>query len=268
MGQTPTNCQHPVDGGVLNPKEKDNIQAKSLVVGANSTNDDTFWGILFAHNCSKKRQWKKWEINLLDQLRIQLEIAIQQSQLYQQLQNANQELYQLATLDGLTQIANRRCFDEYLEKEWLHMGREKKPLSLIMCDIDFFKKYNDTYGHQKGDECLQQVAKAISKVVKRPTDLVARYGGEEFAIILPNTHLEGAIHIANIVQQKVYKLQISHRNSPIYKQVTLSLGVSSIIPFPEATYKSLVAGADQALYQAKKEGRNQVIPYIGDIIID
>lgn len=150
------------------------------------------------------------------------------------------------------------------------MGREKKPLSLIMCDIDFFKKYNDTYGHQKGDECLQQVAKTISKVVKRPTDLVARYGGEEFAIILPNTNLEGAIHIANanIVQQEVYKLQIPHRNSPIYKQVTLSLGVSTIIAFPEATYKSLIAGADRVLDQAKQKGRNQVINYVGDIIIN
>ncbi|MDY7004534.1 MAG: PAS domain S-box protein [Cyanobacteriota bacterium] len=268
IGQTPTNFKHPVDGGVLNPKEKDNIQEKSLVVGANSTNDDTFWGILFAQNCSNKRQWQQWEINLLDQLRIQLEIAIKQSQLYQQLQNANQELYKLATLDGLTKIANRRSFDEYLEQEWLRLGREKKPLSLIMCDIDFFKKYNDTYGHQQGDECLQQVAKAISKVVKRPTDLVARYGGEEFAIILSNTNLEGAIHLANIVQQEVYKLQIPHRNSPIYKQVTLSLGVSSIIPFPEATYQSLIAGADRALYQAKEKGRNQVIPYVGDIIVN
>ncbi|NET27208.1 PAS domain S-box protein [Okeania sp. SIO1I7] len=266
MGQTLANCQNRVDGGVLNPKEKD--QEKSLVVGANSSKDDTFWGILFAHNCSNKRQWEQWEINLLDQLRIQLEIAIQQSQLYQQLQNANHELYQLATLDGLTKIANRRCFDRYLEKEWLRMGREKKPLSLIMCDIDFFKKYNDTYGHQKGDECLQQVAKAISKVVKRSTDLVARYGGEEFAIILPNTNLEGAIHIANIVQQEVYKLQIPHRNSPIYQQVTLSLGVSSMIAFPEATYKSLIAAADRALYQAKQRGRNQVIPYVGDIILN
>ncbi|NEO53164.1 MAG: PAS domain S-box protein [Okeania sp. SIO3B5] len=266
MGQTLANCQHRVDDGILNPKEKD--QEKSLVVGVNPTNDDTFWGVLVAHNCSEKRQWKKWEINLLYQLRIQLEIAIQQSELYQQLQNANQELYQLATLDGLTKIANRRCFDRYLEREWLRIGREKKTLSLIMCDIDFFKKYNDTYGHQKGDECLQQVAKAISKVVKRPTDLVARYGGEEFAIILPNTNLEGAIHIANIVQQEVYKLQIPHRNSPTYQQVTLSLGVSSIIPFPEATYKSLIAGADRALYQAKQKGRNQVIPYIGDIIVN
>ncbi|WP_287526952.1 diguanylate cyclase [Okeania sp. SIO2C2] len=137
-----------------------------------------------------------------------------------------------------------------------------------MCDIDFFKKYNDTYGHQQGDECLQQVAKAISKVVKLPTDLVARYGGEEFAIILSNTNLEGAIHLANIVQQQVYKLQIPHRNSPIYKQVSLSLGVSSIIPFPEATYQSLIAGADRALYQEKEKGRNQVIPYVGDIIMN
>ncbi len=147
------------------------------------------------------------------------------------------------------------------------MAREKKPLSLIMCDIDFFKKYNDTYGHQKGDECLQRVAKAISEVVKRPADLVARYGGEELAIILPNTNLEGAIYIAKRIHQKIYNLYIPHQGAPIYKQLTMSLGVSAIIPFPEATYKSLIAAADRALYQAKEKGRNQVIPYLGDIII-
>ncbi|MGD1716458.1 PAS domain S-box protein [Dapis sp. BLCC M172] len=242
-------------------------QKISLFPREQSTSDDPLWGILVAHHFSNQRQWQEWEINLLEQLRIQLEIAIQQSKLYQQLQNSNEKLYQLATLDGLTQIANRRYFNEYLEQEWLRMAREKKPLSLIMCDIDFFKKYNDTYGHQKGDECLQRVAKTISAVVKRPADLVARYGGEELAVILPNTNLEGAIYIAKIIRQAIYNLEIPHQSAPIYKQVTMSLGVSSIIPFPEATSKSLIAGADQALYQAKEKGRNQVLSYVGDIII-
>ncbi|MDJ0519613.1 MAG: PAS domain S-box protein [Trichodesmium sp. MO_231.B1] len=244
-----------------------NSQKTSLFTREQSTSDDPLWGILVAHDFSNQRQWEEWEINLLEQLRIQLEIAIQQSKLYQELQNTNEKLYKLATLDGLTQIANRRYFNEYLEQEWLRMAREKQPLSLIMCDIDFFKKYNDTYGHQKGDECLQRVAKAISTVVKRPADLVARYGGEELAVILPNTNLEGAIYIAKIIRQEVCNLQIPHQGAPIYKQVTMSLGVSTIIPFPEATYKSLIAGADRALYQAKEKGRNQVIPYVGDIII-
>ncbi len=242
-------------------------QKISLLTIEQSTSDHQLWGILVAHHFSNQREWEEWEINLLEQLRIQLEIAIQQSKLYQELQNTNEKLYKLATLDGLTQIANRRYFNEYLEQEWLRMAREKKPLSLIMCDIDFFKKYNDTYGHQKGDECLQRVAKAISTVVKRPADLVARYGGEELAVILPNTNLEGAIYIAKIIRQEVCNLQIPHQGAPIYKQVTMSLGVSTIIPFPEATYKSLIAAADRALYQAKEKGRNQVIPYVGDIIV-
>ncbi|MGD1809131.1 PAS domain S-box protein [Dapis sp. BLCC M126] len=244
-----------------------NSQKISLLTREQSNSDEPLWGILVAHHFNNQRKWQEWEINLLEQLRIQLEIAIQQSKLYQELQNTNEKLYKLATLDGLTQIANRRYFNEYLEQEWLRMAREKKPLSLIMCDIDFFKKYNDTYGHQKGDECLQQIAKAISAVVKRPADLVARYGGEELAIILPNTNLKGAIYIANIIRQEVCNLQIPHQESPIYKRVTISLGVYTIIPFPEATYKSLIAAADQALYQAKEKGRNQVIPYVGDIII-
>ncbi|MGD1701157.1 PAS domain S-box protein [Dapis sp. BLCC M229] len=244
-----------------------NSQKTSLFTKEPSTSDHPLWGILVAHDFSNQRQWQEWEINLLEQLRIQLEIAIQQSKLYQELQNTNKKLYKLATLDGLTQIANRRYFNEYLEQEWLRMAREKKPLSLIMCDIDFFKKYNDTYGHQKGDECLQRVAKTISELVKRPADLVARYGGEEFAVILPNTHLEGAIYIAKIIRQEVCNLQIPHQEALIYKQVTMSLGVSTIIPFLEATYQSLIAAADQALYQAKEKGRNQVIPYVGDIII-
>lgn len=144
---------------------------------------EDLWGLLVAHQCSEPRLWQQVEIDLLKQLATQVAIAIQQSELYQQLQAANQQLQTLASLDSLTSVANRRRFDECLAQEWRRLARKQAPLSLILCDIDFFKTYNDTYGHQVGDQCLQQVAKAISNAVKRPADLVARYVGEEFAVI-------------------------------------------------------------------------------------
>lgn len=214
---------------------------------------EKLWGLLIAHQCSGPRHWQQLEISLLNQLAIQTAIAIQQSQLYQQLQ-------QLATLDSLTQIANRRRFDEYLEQEWRRMAREGAPLSLILCDVDFFKNYNDTYGHQAGDNCLQQVVKAISCAVKRPADLVARYGGEEFAVILPNTDTEGAVQIAESIRSQVQALKLVHPSSQVSKYVTLSLGTASIVPSQEFFPDTLITTADQALYQAKKSGRNRVSP--------
>ncbi|MDJ0554490.1 MAG: PAS domain S-box protein [Microcoleaceae cyanobacterium MO_207.B10] len=246
----------------------DNHQEKSLFKVESSSDNDPVWGMLVAHSCSSQRKWEQREINLLEQLGIQLAIAIQQAQLYEKLQQNNQNLYKLATLDGLTQIPNRRYFDQYLEQEWLRMSREQKPLSLILCDIDFFKKYNDTYGHQKGDECLQKVAKTMSETIKRPADLVARYGGEELAVILPNTDLSGAIHLAEVIRHAVNNLQIEHQSSKVCNYITMSLGVSTIVPFPEASPKSLIATADVALYEAKETGRNQVVSYVGDLIVD
>jgi diguanylate cyclase (GGDEF)-like protein len=158
----------------------------------------------------------------------------------------------------LTQLANRRRFDEYLDGEWQRLAREGAPLSLILCDIDFFKTYNDTYGHQAGDNCLQQVAKAISFAVKRPADLVARYGGEEFAVILPTTDAEGAVQIAEEIRSKIQVLQIAHASSKVSKYVTLSLGVVSTIPCHESFPAALIAAADKSLYQAKAEGRDRV----------
>jgi diguanylate cyclase (GGDEF)-like protein len=175
------------------------------------------------------------------------------------LEKANQELYKLATLDGLTQVANRRSFDEYLQQQWQIMMREKQNLSLILCDIDDFKKYNDYYGHQGGDDCLKQVAKAISNAVKRPADLVARYGGEEFAIVLPNTDLKGGIKVAELIRIEVQNLQINHAKSEVNQYVSLSLGVTSIIPTDESSAEELISQADQALYEVKRQGRNSVI---------
>jgi diguanylate cyclase (GGDEF)-like protein/PAS domain S-box-containing protein len=175
------------------------------------------------------------------------------------LNKANQELRRMAIIDSLTQVANRRRFDECLNMEWRRMRREKTPLSLIMGDIDFFKLYNDTYGHLEGDDCLRAVAQAIDESLKRPADMVARYGGEEFGIILPNTHADGAFHVAEIIRKAVVGLKIPHEKSTVDDYVSLSLGVSCVIPSPETSPETLVGTADKALYLAKNQGRNQVV---------
>jgi diguanylate cyclase (GGDEF)-like protein len=130
-------------------------------------------------------------------------------------------------------------------------------LSLIMCDVDFFKKYNDTYGHLSGDECLRRVANAIQRAVRRPDDLVARYGGEEFAVILPCTPISGAVHVAEAIRQGIRALEIPHEASPVSRCVTISLGVAGILPRPEALPSTLIVAADEALYQAKSSGRDK-----------
>ncbi len=175
------------------------------------------------------------------------------------LQEANKELERLASVDGLTQIANRRQFDECLEKEWKRMKRKKKKLSLILTDIDFFKLYNDNYGHQKGDECLKNVAKAIHSIERRPADLTARYGGEEFVMVLPDTDSAGAAHVAERIRKKVQSLQISHAHSKAEPVITLSLGVSTLVPDNDHEPKTLITAADEALYEAKESGRNRVV---------
>lgn len=195
-------------------------------------------------------------------LRQRVRRLIQQAQLYQQLKLANRELKRLAALDGLTGVANRRRFDEYLDAEWNRMARENQPLSLILCDIDFFKKYNDSYGHQAGDDCLRRVADALRFCAKRSVDLVARYGGEEFAVILPNTTADGAFQVAEEIRAVVNSLEITHAQSAVSQHVTLSLGIACMHPTPDALPAVLIAAADTALYQAKAAGRNRSFPQI------
>jgi diguanylate cyclase (GGDEF)-like protein len=175
------------------------------------------------------------------------------------LRNANQELLYLATTDSLTGIANRRKFDQNLTQEWRRLAREKAPLSLIIADIDYFKLYNDLNGHQAGDNCLEKIAQSISQVVQRPGDLVARYGGEEFVIVLPQTKLAGAIHIANKIRVAIQNLNICHQSSSVSDYVTLSQGVSCTIPLPKTNPERLLSAADMALYDAKRRGRDCII---------
>ena len=219
------------------------------------------WGLLIAHHCSEPRQWQPLEIDLLKSLATQVAIAIQQSSLFEQLEAANQELQRLACIDGLTQVANRRRFDEYLDVEWRRLAREQRPLSLILGDVDYFKVYNDTYGHLAGDLCLQQIGSVLRQTLRRPADLVARYGGEEFAIILPNTEPRGAVIVAEAIREGIRGLEMPHAKSPVSQYVTLSLGVASFIPTPNASPAQLIAAADEALYQAKAEGRDRAVAY-------
>ncbi|WP_160299546.1 sensor domain-containing diguanylate cyclase [Leptolyngbya iicbica] len=177
----------------------------------------------------------------------------------QALDQAIQELQKLINLDGLTQIANRRCFDERIHREWQRAATRRSPLSLMLLDVDYFKRYNDLYGHQAGDECLIQVAQAAAQVVKRPDDLVARYGGEEFAILLPDTDLKGALAVAQRLQQAIEDLAIAHRGSEVSQRVTVSIGIAHLLPQADKNLSTLIHLADQALYEAKRLGRNQYV---------
>jgi diguanylate cyclase (GGDEF)-like protein len=170
---------------------------------------------------------------------------------------ANKELERLAMYDQLTGLANRRNFDETLEKQYKLAKRNKTPLSVIICDIDFFKIYNDNYGHQKGDICLTKVAKVIGAVLHRPTDKTCRYGGEEFTVILPDTNLEGGLLIAEKLRKAVSDENIKHEGSKVASCVTLSVGLATYTGQFQNQNEVLKA-ADDALYRAKENGRNRV----------
>lgn len=179
---------------------------------------------------------------------------------------ANIELTRLTNLDGLTHIANRRRFDEYLDAQWDVHENANCWLSLILCDIDQFKEFNDTYGHQLGDECLKKVAQALNQAMKEDgTDLVARYGGEEFAVILPNTNPDRGNQMAEMIRQHVSALKIPHRSSSVYDYVTLSVGLATTKSFLNLSRETFVELTDQALYKAKQQGRNQVVSKVVEL---
>ncbi len=166
---------------------------------------------------------------------------------------------QLAFTDPLTQLANRRRLDEYLEQIWQEIARRHSPLSFLLCDVDRFKDYNDCYGHQEGDVCLVRVAAAIARSVSKVGGLAARYGGEEFAVVLPDADWNGAYRVAESIRSQVLALQIPHELSNFSKIVTVSVGCTWLLPSSESSPEELIAAADRALYQAKLQGRNCVV---------
>jgi len=174
-----------------------------------------------------------------------------------QLEELNRELHRLALLDGLTGIPNRRSFDDFLDRDWGRAARTASPVALLMIDVDSFKAYNDTYGHQQGDTTLKEVAAALDLTLNRPGDWVARYGGEEFVAVLPDTDARGAGVVAEALRARVEALGIVHSHSPFQENLTVSVGGAAVVPAPKSSPQGLIKAADQALYRAKREGRNR-----------
>jgi diguanylate cyclase (GGDEF)-like protein len=202
-------------------------------------------------------------VSLISQQRDDLEIMLDTLMVHgdvldvqwqQQISQANV----LASSDGLTQIANRRRFDEYLTDQWQKMTCVRAPLSVLLCDIDCFKQYNDTYGHPAGDDCLKLIVKALESATYRSSDLLARYGGEEFAAILPQTDLKQALNVAQRMQEAIADLKIPHSASTAGAYVTISIGIASLIPSEQQPASFLLDEADRKLYDAKHQGRNYI----------
>ena len=181
---------------------------------------------------------------------------------FEELQQENPSLQALVNVDELTQIGNRRYFDSCWRTEWKHMAGDGSPISLILCDLDYFKIYNDTYGHQAGDECLRSVAQTIRRSLQRSADVAARYGGEEFAGILPETDASVALVVADQIRAKVKDLNIVFNPESVdclpNSVVTISLGIASVVPSEENDATTLLLAADEALYDSKRQGRDRL----------
>ena len=180
------------------------------------------------------------------------------NELNTELHSHKEILAQMSYVDGLTSVANRRRFNEYLKEEWNRAVRSGLPLSLLILDVDFFKQFNDHYGHCAGDECLVLIAQALNSCIKRSSDLVSRYGGEEFAVVLPETGFSGAKGLAEGIRRSIQDLAIAHEHSRVAPQVTVSIGIACAVPTEKDTHMELVQAADNQLYEAKEAGRNRI----------
>lgn len=183
--------------------------------------------------------------------------VVELEELQQQLEETNEQLRLLSSMDGLTGLLNRRRFDEILKEEWQRDLRNGTPLSLLIVDIDHFKSYNDSYGHIMGDSCLKKVAQGLAESLQRHVDKVARYGGEEFGVILPATDMEGAMQVAVRMNERIKAMNIEHCASGTCSAVTISIGVSTVVPTGPLSSSQLVDAADKALYEAKESGRDR-----------
>jgi len=232
---------------------------------------EKLWGLLCIHQCGTPREWQTTDIQFAKQLAAQFSVALdhadlleqsrsqteQLNQTVKQLEKANRKLETLINQDPLTQVSNRRFFTQVLNRDWKRATRSGEYISLILFDIDYFKSYNDYYGHFAGDNCLIKIAQTAQSTLKRSTDIVSRYGGEEFAVILLETDSSGAIQVAQEIQKAVIQLQIPHAPTETDQSlVTVSLGIASQVPEVGQLPQSLIDRADQALYQAKNQGRN------------
>jgi diguanylate cyclase (GGDEF)-like protein len=248
------------------------------VVGMPLKRRSSIAGVMGLGHFESGKRFGQDEIDIIERFCQLAIVALDNAQLYSRLQDelkerhraqealksANLKLERLARLDGLTQVANRRRFDEALQEEWRRMRRSRAPIALIMGDVDFFKRFNDTYGHQAGDRCLQVIARTMAANAYRPADMIARYGGEEFVMLLPETDIEGARFVAQRILTAVHNLKIPHACSDAAPHVTLSLGVACLTADADGDPSLLVQLADEALYEAKKGGRNKVVLQISD----
>ena len=185
--------------------------------------------------------------------------VLRERQLFRELEHINLQLKKISRTDDLTKLANRRFFMSALAKEWRRLYRERQPLSILLCDLDAFKQFNDTYGHLEGDRCLKRFANVLRSCVERSTDIVARYGGEEFILLLPHTSLEGLKTIDDKIRCRLEERAIPHRNSAVASTMTYSSGGVTTIPFAKVNPEKLIADADDALYEAKANGRNRLV---------
>jgi len=214
-------------------------------------------GFLF-FNSAQANAYTQDHAQLLQTVAAQLSVIIEKSRLMMELEEANAVLGQQATTDPLTGLANRRALKRYLELEWLRMRRSRQPLALLFLDLDHFKAYNDRYGHTEGDACLLRISGVLAESAQRPGDFAARWGGEEFVLVLSGTSLDDALAIAERLRKRIEAVGTPHEASPVAPHVTVSIGVAALTPAPDATVEELFKAADEALYRAKKTGRNRV----------